>query len=223
MSTRRMAPDARRASILLAARDLFGQRAYAAVSVADLARAADASPPLIMFYFGTKKSLYRAVVEASVEAIRDGVLAQPGPPSIDRLAASVTFYAEYARTHRTGFLSFLRGGQDATLPEVASIVEALRVELTTQIVNDLAATSPDLDATTPATFVGVRGYLGNVDSMIISWLSLPEEQRALIDPELIAKLAVGAFSGALAVLKRSAPQRPTPAPAAVDPSIRGSR
>ena len=43
MTVRRMVPDERRALILRAARDLFSQRPYADVSVADIAQARRAS------------------------------------------------------------------------------------------------------------------------------------------------------------------------------------
>jgi AcrR family transcriptional regulator len=48
VTVRRMMPDERRALILRAARDLFSQRPYAEVPVADIARAAGVSPPLIV-------------------------------------------------------------------------------------------------------------------------------------------------------------------------------
>ena len=104
MSTRarRMVPDERRAVILRAAGDLFSQRSYADVSVADIAAAAGVSPPLIVFHFGRKRSLYLAVLAAAAAAIRAGLDDLPGPPSLDRLRAGVRFYAGYARTHGPG-------------------------------------------------------------------------------------------------------------------------
>ena len=132
-----MVPDERRPLILRAARDLFSQRPYADVSVADIARAAGVSPPLIVFHYGSKRSLYLAVLGAAAGAIRVGLRELPGPPSLDRLRAGVVFYAEYARTHRAGFLSLLRGGQDVA--EAAALVEEFRDELAGQIHADLTA------------------------------------------------------------------------------------
>src|SRR5882757_192827 len=137
---RRLEPHARREEILGAARQLFSRHPYAGVSVADVARTAGVSPPLVVFYYGSKRALYLEVIETAADSIRHGLRALPGPPSPERLAAGVRFYAEYARTHRAGFLSLLRGGHEAALPEAAAAVERLRDEVAAQILADLAAT-----------------------------------------------------------------------------------
>jgi AcrR family transcriptional regulator len=201
-----MVPDERRPLILRAARDLFSQRPYADVSVADIARAAGVSPPLIVFHYGSKRSLYLAVLGAAAGAIRAGLRELPGPPSLDRLRAGVVFYAEYARTHRTGFLSLLRGGQDVA--EAAALVEEFRDELAGQIHAGLTArrrvpagpgAAGGAAATAGAlTMLAVRGYLGYVDAVIVHWLALPEDERDRVTPAMIAGLAAGAFTGALA-------------------------
>jgi AcrR family transcriptional regulator len=202
MSTHhRMVPDERRASILQAAREQFSGKPYAAVSVAEIAASAGVSPPLVVFYFGTKRALYVEVIQAAADAIRDGLRAIPGPPSLDRLFASVCFYAGYARTHRAGFLSLVRGGHEAALPETAEIIEALRSEVTQQILGDLPdAADPAGGAVTPAAVLAIRGYLAYVDAAVAHWLALPDGQRDRLRPEAIARLAVGAFTGGLAAL-----------------------
>ena len=220
MNVRRMVPDERRALILRAARDLFSQRPYAEVSVAGIAQAAGVSPPLIVFHYGSKRALYLALLEAAADAIRDGLNEMPGPPSLDRLRAGVRFYACYARDHRAGFLSLLRGGQDVA--EAAALVEAFRDELAGRIYADLAAVGPaGGDAPAPGTgaqpgaaqpgaaqpgaaqpadvltMLAVRGYLGYVDAVIVSWLALPDAQRDQVSPGMIANVAAGAFAGGL--------------------------
>jgi AcrR family transcriptional regulator len=209
MSTQhRMVPDERRASILQAARELFSGKPYAAVSVAEIASAAGVSPPLVVFYFGTKRALYVEVVQAAADTIRDGLRAVPGPPSLDRLFASVCFYARYAQAHSAGFLSLLRSGQETTLPEAAAIVDTLRSEVAQEILADL----PTL-ADAPETVLAIRGYLAYVDAAIAQWLTLPT--RDAIGPEAIARLAVGAFTGGLAALT---PELTLTAPAQQAPS-----
>ena len=210
-----MVPDERRALILRAARDLFSQRPYADVSVADIAQAAGVSPPLIVFHYGSKRSLYLAVLGAAAGAIRAGLHELPGPPSLDRLRAGVVFYAEYARTHRAGFLSLLRGGQDVA--EAAALVEAFRDELTGQIHADLtalrripadpgaaAAAGDEAGDEAVLTMLAVRGYLGYVDAMIVHWLALPGVERDRVTPAMIAGIAAGAFTGALAAVPPAA-------------------
>jgi AcrR family transcriptional regulator len=202
-----MAPEDRRAEILRVGREVFSQHSYAAVSMADIARAAGVTAPLIVFYFGSKRSLYLKIIQTAVDEIAEGITALPGPPSLDRLHASVRFYAEHARTHRAGFLSLLLGGTESALPEASALVESLRVEISTWIMTDLSAegTTTAVEGTMDdrdriGTLIAVRGYLGYVDSAIAHWLSLPEEQQSQLDAEAIACLAVGAFTGGLAAI-----------------------
>jgi AcrR family transcriptional regulator len=208
-----MLADERRALILEVACELFGSRPYAAVSVSDIARAAEVSPPLVVFHYGSKWILYCAVIEASADAIRQGLAKLPGPPSLDRLHAGVRFYAGYACSHRAGFLSLLRGGQESG--EAAAIVESLRQEVAAQILADLqAATSADGVSAEgeggPLTPVAIRGYLGYVDAAIVEWISLPEDQRDRVTADQIADLAAAAFRGSVSVITSSTPPR-TPA------------
>jgi AcrR family transcriptional regulator len=192
-----MVPDQRRATILRAAGGLFSQHPYADVSVADIAAAASVSPPLIVFHFGTKKALYLAVLAAAADAIGSGLAALPGPPSMDRLRAGVCFYAEYARTHRAGFLSLLRGGHESA--EAVAIAESVRAAIATQIQADLATADPAL-AANPLTPVAIRAHLGYVDAAVTHWLALPADARGQLTPAMLADLTAAAFTGALTAL-----------------------
>lgn len=189
-----MVPHERRALIVRAARDLFSQRPYAEVSVADIAQAAGVSPPLIVFHYGSKRALYLALLETAADAIRAGLYELPGPPSLDRLRAGVRFYAGYAHDHRAGFLSLLRGGQDVA--EAAALVEAFGDELAGRICADLTADTVH-GGPGGLTRLAVRGYLGYVDAMIVHWLALPEDERDQVTPAMIADVAAGAFTGGL--------------------------
>jgi AcrR family transcriptional regulator len=198
MSGPRLPPDERRAAILQVAQDLFSRRAYADVSVADVADAADVPAPLIAFHFGSKRALYLEVLRATVDGIRAGLAEIPGPPSLERLQAAVGFYARHAATHRAGYLSFLRGGVEIALPEAAELVRTVRAEITDGMARDVAAAVPDLDAAGHARLqLAVQGHLGFVDAAVTHWLGRADDAPDL-DPDAIAQLAVGAFTGALA-------------------------
>lgn len=104
----RLEPDARRAGILAAATGEFAARPYESVAVAAIARAAGASEALVFKYFGTKASLYAAVVAqalADLAAAQDAaVAALPGNPSArDRVTALVSVYLDHvAQGHLLG-------------------------------------------------------------------------------------------------------------------------
>jgi AcrR family transcriptional regulator len=99
------------------ARRLFGDRGFEAVTVAEVARAADVSEATVFNYFPTKEDLFYSGLEAFEEellsAIRDreagesvvaafgrfilkprGLLASPDPDTTERLAAIVRTIAE---------------------------------------------------------------------------------------------------------------------------------
>ena len=62
----RLAPDARRAQIVEAARALYRERSYDDVSIQELATAAGVARGLINHYFGSKRELFLAVITQSV-------------------------------------------------------------------------------------------------------------------------------------------------------------
>jgi TetR/AcrR family transcriptional regulator len=70
-------PEAVRNALLEAARSLFSQRAFKAVSVRELAATAKVNPAMVNYYFGDKQGLYEAMVEESLgpllEALEEGV------------------------------------------------------------------------------------------------------------------------------------------------------
>jgi len=203
MSARRLAPDERRAAILTAAREVFSRRPYADVSMAGIAQVAGVSAPLVAFYFGSKRALYLEVLRTAVTSIGAGLAAVPGPPSLERLRASVRFYAEYAASHRAGFLSYLRGGSETALPEATALVAQLRDRLAATIMADVVAglAPRTLDAAGLAALdVAVHGHFGQVDATVQRWLALPDEERDLVDAGGIARLAVAAFAGTLRAL-----------------------
>ncbi|NJP97747.1 helix-turn-helix transcriptional regulator [Nonomuraea sp. FMUSA5-5] len=67
--------------ILEAARQSFAERGFAATSIREIARRAGVDPALLLYYFGDKTDLFRAVVRPAWEVLRghtftdDGALA----------------------------------------------------------------------------------------------------------------------------------------------------
>jgi AcrR family transcriptional regulator len=79
----RLPAEQRRAAIVDAALQVFGERSYGAATTAEIARAAEISEPILYRHFASKRDLYVACLEAmfsrlqeTVEAI---VAAEPDP------------------------------------------------------------------------------------------------------------------------------------------------
>ncbi|SPL88249.1 Transcriptional regulator, TetR family [[Actinomadura] parvosata subsp. kistnae] len=57
--------------ILEAARQSFAERGFAATSIREIARRAGVDPALLLYYFGDKTDLFRAVVRPAWEVLRE--------------------------------------------------------------------------------------------------------------------------------------------------------
>lgn len=82
----------RRAAILEAARRLFEQRGYAAVTVSDVAAAVGVTKAAVHYHFETKAELYAEVMRTVLEGIQHGIRAMsaapgPVPAKLHNLAA----------------------------------------------------------------------------------------------------------------------------------------
>ncbi|MEV4113271.1 helix-turn-helix domain-containing protein [Nonomuraea sp. NPDC049695] len=73
--------------ILEAARQSFADRGYAATSIREVARKAGVDPALVLYYFGDKTGLFRAVVQPAWEILRDAAPTpgQDGPRALATL------------------------------------------------------------------------------------------------------------------------------------------
>ena len=102
----RLDADERRRQILAAARSLFNERHYGAVSVGDIATEAGVARGLVNHYFGTKRDLY-------VEVVREMVRVPPPPvPEYvqgttpeQRLAESIDSWLEMVWRNRETWLA----------------------------------------------------------------------------------------------------------------------
>lgn len=88
---RRMVPDERRTQILACAREVFGEKSYSEVSVAEIAAAAGVARGLINHYFGGKRGLYLEVLQSMItvpdvalEELPQGALPERVDGIIDR-------------------------------------------------------------------------------------------------------------------------------------------
>lgn len=188
----RLAPDERREAIRAAAADLFGQRGYAGVSVAEVARGAGASEALVYRYFDGKPALHAAVVGDAIHALAaeqraaDAALG-PHTSARDRVRTSLSIYLDFVATHPVGWAA--RYGEEAEYPRAsrdllararAAYVAALRAIL--------------LPGQGARHEFAMWGYFGFLDASCQLWVehACPAEERdRLIDA------ALGALEGAL--------------------------
>ena len=118
---RRMSSDERRAEILLAAHAVFGARGYEGATTDEVARAAGVSQPYVVRLFGTKESLFLAVLHDALDQLLDGFraeLASPGDQRSvqDRMGTAYLELLQVRGLHQTLSHAFLLGGHPVIGP-----------------------------------------------------------------------------------------------------------
>ncbi len=70
-----------------AAARLFAERGYAAVSMREIAEAAEISKPMLYYYFESKEGLCRALLDAGIDAMKESVarISAQGGPVVERM------------------------------------------------------------------------------------------------------------------------------------------
>jgi AcrR family transcriptional regulator len=133
----------RERQMLVAARALFAERGYGAVTMGDVASAVGVTKPLLYTYFGNKERLYLACMEPAAQALRDEVtaaVARAERPA-DALALGVQAFFSFVDRDRDAWRVLF----DETLPaggEVARRVAEDREALTAVIAELVVARLP---------------------------------------------------------------------------------
>ena len=170
------AADTRR-RLVKAATALFSERPYDDVNVADIAREAGAAHGLLFHHFGSKRGIYLAALELLAErhrASRDAYLAAAGAGDLRRLLEA-HFGAVAAGPQP--FLRLMNSGAGAD-PVVHEIFERDRWDSIETLCRHL-----ELDSSTPAVRIALRGAVGGIDHAVLTWLnqSRPYPLEVLID------------------------------------------
>ena len=181
------ATDARRDQILAAARRLFSERGFSAVSTTEIAAEAGVARGLINHYFGTKRELY-------VEVVREMVRfrAQPvpeyrsGDTPESRLEESIERWLEMVSRNREAWLAAVGAEGLGRDPEIEAVLDDAREEATARLIEVLGL-GPAADA--PAELHAVlRAYGGMAEAATREWLERDRWSREQVASFLKAAL-----------------------------------
>lgn len=191
---RRLSKDARRAELLLAGERVFSQRPFEDVSIDDIAAEAGISKNLLYHYFSGKRELYMAVITESAERMIAMTEPDMALEPLERLNASLQAHLDYAVAHAPGYTALLRGaGGD---PEI----QALLNDLQDRVVERTLKSLPIPGGPPPEVELALRGWVGMVDSLTLSWLDrrhLPQDRvRELMAELFVAVVTAGGTVGA---------------------------
>lgn len=186
----RLAPQARREAILVAARTAFARRAYDRVGVVDVATTAGTSEALLYRYFHSKAELYAAVVAADTGALlaqRDAALAALGPAASTRDAVRTTLLVYL--TEPAGWVS----GVPTEPREAVAVRQRARAawqDGLTALVGPTGGRRRDY---------ALDGFLGLVESVSRAWRAAGQPPTEVPD---VVSVCLGALEGALAAARR---------------------
>ena len=196
----RLEPDERRGQILAAARRLFNERHYGAVSADEIAAEAGVARGLINHYFGTKRDLY-------VEVVREMVRVPPPPvPEYvqgttpeQRVAESIDAWLEMVWRNRETWLASMGGAGLGSEDEIGAIFEEAREDAAARMVAVLGL--GPADETSPEVQALFRAYSGMAEAATVQWLKhgrLNRDQVAELLERTALSLAGEVLDGVLA-------------------------
>jgi AcrR family transcriptional regulator len=186
----RLSRGARRAQLLVAARDVFAAHGYHAAAMDDIAERAGVSKPVLYQHFPGKLELYRALLTASADELVDRVRTalNSSTDNEDRTRAAVAAYFDFVagegQAYRLVFESDLRGE-----PEAAAVVDGA---LTRCIETVAAAVTADAGLDAPRARLLAVGLVGLSQVAAQYWLD--SEQKVPRD-EAVALMASLAWRG----------------------------
>ncbi len=174
----RLGPEARRDQILAAARSLFEQGGYDAVSMSDVAEAAEVTRGLVHHYFGSKRELYLEVVRALLAEAPELIGSDQASSVEEMVRRNAKAVLDYFSANR-GLLLAIAPSADLARrdPEVAALADSAREVAVDQVVSNHFGGS---DAP-PEVKLVIRSFLGLVEAASREWLFRRRASRAQVE------------------------------------------
>lgn len=183
--------------------------------MADVAKAAGASKPLLYHYFATKSDLYLAAVRAAAEELREATKPDLELTIEPRVLKALRAHLDWIDANALAYRAILQGGVSSD-PDVQAIVEESRADVVARLAETFA-----YDQLTPARRIALRGWVGFLEGACLDWLEARDISKAHL-----ARLLAASVPGAIAASEVPAvdpppattPPRPRGAPRAATPA-----
>ncbi|MFI7586813.1 TetR/AcrR family transcriptional regulator [Spongisporangium articulatum] len=178
-----------RQQLVLAAIELFSDRAYDEVTVADIARSAGVAHGLLFHHFGTKRGIYLAALEETV-ARMNASFAVPESGPAEQIRAALVHRLRYLAEHRGLALRAVQAGRGED-PQAWDVFEGARW-------NELAlvASLLGLDGDNPTLRMVGRTIAAVFDEMTVQWLGNDQQPSVERVVDWIMAAAVGCLRSA---------------------------
>ncbi len=187
----------RERQILAIASVAFGTHGFVGTNVADVARAAGISKPLVYAYFGSKEGLYAACLDRAGELLGDEIerVARGDVVGLERGVRTLEGMFDVLEDQRHVW-RLLHDRSAPSTPEVAAVVAAHtdRIHaLAHEGVSELLALAGVRDALDVSAMTAT--WLGIVDSLMDWWVAHPEQSAADM-VERVTRLVAALFTDA---------------------------
>ncbi len=178
-------PASDRAGLLLtAAQALFATHPFDAVSIGDIAKRAGVAYGLVAHYFGSKRGIYLAAMQAKVDQFR--VLRDQVPLATDMAEAlyvGIGRHIVFLESQEAEFRAIMRGGIGAD-EDVRQIIATLRWEGVERILTAVGAARP----VGPVLSAAMWGWSGYQNESVLAWLDrkdIPREQLVYLNVQML--------------------------------------
>ena len=182
----RLSVEERREQLLSLGEELFSQRAFADISVDEIAEAANISKGLLYHYFPSKRELYLACVARASDALVRASEPSMALPPAERLAASLDAFIGHVEANLLAFGTLLQGGANGDA-DVDRILGGMRRAFIERTARDLGIVP------SPPTRMCLLGYVGFASYTCMGWARNPQIGR-----DALKRMLAGAMLAAIA-------------------------
>jgi AcrR family transcriptional regulator len=189
----RLPAGARRATIIDAAGEAFGERGYEATTLDEIAAQAGVTKPILYRHFGSKQALYLALLDRHREDLETfgAAIPEAGRPQ-ERLRAVLAFWLDYVEDHSYAWKMLFRdSGGGATIAAARGEVHARAREVLAGLIRSLARASIPRREVEPLAELMSMGMA----SLVLWWIDNPGASRAAII-DAMARVWAGLLLGA---------------------------
>ena len=182
---RRLAVDERRRRLVEAGTELFAEHDYGELSMAQIARAAGVSKPLLYHYFPTKRDFFVATLADAADDLAERVRPPLDRSLHDAARHSLVAYLSWIDERPRQFARLLTAA--AGEPGIRELVDDIRTRTVAMILAVLG--HPDPERAPAAIRAAAAGWLRFLDGAVLVRLDLGAPELEPFADQLVATLA----------------------------------
>jgi AcrR family transcriptional regulator len=184
----RLDVEERRKRLVALGMELFSERTYDDVSIAELAQAAGISKGLLYHYFPTKRDFYVATVRQAAQQLLERTATPETMDPLERLRSGLDACLDYVAKHGKPYQALLRSGVGADA-EVARIVDGTRQAFGARLLEGAPVAERG-----PLVQLVLRGWVGFVEAATVEWIDHKRRIDRTALRELLVKVLLDAVT-----------------------------